>query len=187
MPRVGLSPDAVVDEAIRQGNESGLHALKLSTVAAALGVKTPSLYKHIDGLPGLLDAMALRGYRALLGALQRAAVARTGPEAVRAVCLAYYEFALNHPALYAALTPSHIHHGPDVQQVALDLLELVYAVLRSVGVPPGDLVHAARSLRSFLHGFVQLQQGRGFGLDESPAASFDYAVEHWILGVRGNF
>ena len=53
MPRAGLNGDRVVDEAERIADEVGLANLTLAALAERLGVRQPSLYKHIDGLAGL--------------------------------------------------------------------------------------------------------------------------------------
>ena len=63
MPRVGLSPQAVVDLALAvvdEGGPSGWAELGLSAVAHRAGVAVPSLYKHVDGLPALRSAVAAR-------------------------------------------------------------------------------------------------------------------------------
>ena len=61
MPRAGLTPTIVVDEAARCADRVGLDRLTLAAVAQQLGVALPSLYKHIRGLDGLQRELALRG------------------------------------------------------------------------------------------------------------------------------
>ena len=53
--RRGLDRDDVIAAAIRIVDTDGLDALSLKGVADALGVQSPSLYSHVDGLNGLLD------------------------------------------------------------------------------------------------------------------------------------
>ena len=60
MPRVGLNGDAVVDAALAVVDESGPQALTLATVAARVGVATPSLYQHVAGLAQLRARVAAR-------------------------------------------------------------------------------------------------------------------------------
>ena len=74
MPRAGLDRERVVDAAIAIADDEGLHAVSLARVAAALGVRPPSLYKHVDGRDALLRAIAVRSVRELTDALRAAAV-----------------------------------------------------------------------------------------------------------------
>jgi AcrR family transcriptional regulator len=60
MPRVGLSPGAVVDAAIGLLDSAGPEGVTLAAVAAVTGVATPSLYKHIDSLDSLRRLIAVR-------------------------------------------------------------------------------------------------------------------------------
>nr|MDT0664287.1 TetR family transcriptional regulator [Micromonospora sp. DSM 115978] len=53
MPRAGLSRDRVVAEAAALADTAGLDAVTLSTLADRLGVRVPSLYKHVDSLDDL--------------------------------------------------------------------------------------------------------------------------------------
>ena len=52
-PRAGVDRARVVEVAAKLADEVGLEALTLAQVAARLNVKLPSLYNHVDGLPGL--------------------------------------------------------------------------------------------------------------------------------------
>jgi hypothetical protein len=58
--RAGLSFEKVVETAIRIADKNGLNNLTLGRFAHDVGVKTPSLYEHINGLPGLQQAIRLR-------------------------------------------------------------------------------------------------------------------------------
>jgi hypothetical protein len=53
----------------------------------------------------------------------------------------------------------------------------VLDVLAGYGLTGADAVHAARALRSALHGFVSLEAAGGFGLPESLDESYDRLVE----------
>ena len=66
MPRAGLDGEAVVAAAAALADAEGLESVTLAKVAAGLGVKSPSLYVHVDGLAGLRRRIAARGARELL-------------------------------------------------------------------------------------------------------------------------
>ncbi len=50
---VGIDRARVVEVAAELADANGLDQLTLAQVAARLGVRLPSLYNHVDGLPGL--------------------------------------------------------------------------------------------------------------------------------------
>ena len=53
MPKKGLSRDRIVDAAAALVEQKGLENITLHELAGALGVKTASLYNHLQGLPEL--------------------------------------------------------------------------------------------------------------------------------------
>ena len=55
--RPALSRRRVVAEAMALADEQGLAALSMRALAGRLGVEAMSLYHHVDGKEGLLDAM----------------------------------------------------------------------------------------------------------------------------------
>lgn len=60
MLRSGVNRTRVVEEAEQVAGEVGLPSLTLTVFAERLGVRQPSLYKHIDGLPGLHRCISVR-------------------------------------------------------------------------------------------------------------------------------
>ena len=60
MARAGLSEAVVIEEAERLIDEVGLARLTLAELAARLGVRQPSLYKHIEGFDGLVRSISVR-------------------------------------------------------------------------------------------------------------------------------
>ena len=65
MPRAGLSRAVVVDVGARLADEAGLDRLTLAGVAAHVGVRLPSLYKHVRGLDDLQRGVAVLALREL--------------------------------------------------------------------------------------------------------------------------
>ncbi|MFD3685948.1 TetR/AcrR family transcriptional regulator [Nocardiopsis sp. NPDC058631] len=179
MPRAGLTPASVAEEAAVLSDEQGFAALSLASVAKRLGVATPSLYKHVDGLAGLRREVAVLGATGLGVWVQRAAVGRSGPEALRASADAYRGYAHAHPGRYAALQQAPKLVGAHLE-LSPDPVAVLAAVLRGFGIAEGQTVHAIRALRSALHGFVDLETNGGFGLPEDVDESFALLVEGFV-------
>jgi AcrR family transcriptional regulator len=162
VPRRGLDRAQVVDAAVAIADADALEAVTLSRVAAALGVKPPSLYNHVDGRDALVRAIALRALGELTDALRRAATGRAGTDALAAVARAQLAYARAHPGRYAA--------------TAAEAVEVLTAALAGLELEDDDAVHAIRALRSAVHGFAAIEAAGGFALGVDRDASFDYLV-----------
>jgi len=188
--KVGVTREQVVDAAVAIADRDGWGAVSLATVAAAVGVRSPSLYAHVAGLDGLRQQLAMRANRLLAESLT-AAVAehpRSAREALRGVGRAYRVFAHEHPGLYAALMPGPVldvggdehmtgEDGPDPVQVTV-------SVLARLGVPDGKQVHLVRMVLAMLHGFLDLEMAEAFGHDESIDESFESTLDTVIQAIE---
>ena len=183
--KLGLAAEDVVAAAAAIADAEGIDAVTLASVAARLGVRSPSLYAHVEGLEGLRRLLALRAARRMGAALGGAAAGRTGLDALRSLAHAYRRFAQEHPGLYAAAQRA-VRPGQD-DELYRALAEPVIPAVRGLaeaGVGEEDRIHLARAIRSALHGFVTLEQGGGFGMPESVDESFGRLVELLLSGVR---
>ena len=187
MPRAGLTPARVVAEAAALADSAGLDALTFAALADRLGVRVPSLYKHVDGLPAVRRQLALDGLAELHAALV-AAVRDTSPgrEALAAIAVAYRGFARSSPGRYAAAQKAPSLDEPDDTEwvVAGDAVTaVVLDLLTGYGIPPDLRIHAARALRAALHGFVDLERAGGFGLPDDVDLSYTRLIEVLDAGL----
>jgi AcrR family transcriptional regulator len=176
MARAGLDADAVVSAAAGLADAEGLAAVTLARLATDLGVRPPSLYAHVGGLPDLRRRLAARGAIDLAAELQTAAAGRAGEDALRAVASAYRDYARAHPGTYAALQRAPAGDDAEASAAAAKVVDVVLAVLRGYGLEGDDAIHAARGLRAALHGFVSLETEGGFGLPLPLDESFSRLV-----------
>ena len=182
--KVGLELADVVSAAAEVADTDGLEAVTLARVASALNVRAPSLYSHVEGLPGLRRELAVAAAGRMGAALAEAADGAHGADALRAVAYAYRRFALDHPGLYAAMlpTPDPVADEAGYQAFA-EPVRVVAAIFAELGLADSDLVHGVRAFRSALHGFVSLHASGGFGLPEDVDESFDLLVDLVVAGV----
>jgi AcrR family transcriptional regulator len=181
MPRAGLDAEAVVAGAAALADADGLAQLTLARLAAALGIRTPSLYAHVDGLGDLRARLGARGARELAGALQVAAAGRARGDALRAVALAYRGYAHAHPGTYAAMQIAS--DSAEFQAAGAEVVGLIVAVLRGYGLEGEPAIHAVRAIRSALHGFVSLEREGGFGIPVAVDDSYDKLVDMLDAGL----
>lgn len=176
MPRAGLTETAVIEEAERLADEVGLANLTLAALAQRLGVRQPSLYKHIAGMDSLQRSITIRARNELAGVLGRAAVGRARGDALVAMAHAYREWALQHPGRYASAQRAPMAGDLDDETASANVVQVAYDVMAGFELRDDDAVDAIRSLRAALHGFVALETGGGFGLPVSIDRSFDRLV-----------
>nr|WP_279590984.1 TetR/AcrR family transcriptional regulator [Modestobacter marinus] len=180
-----MSTAAVVAAGADLADEVGFAVLTMGGLAERLGVRTPSLYRHVAGQEDLNRRIAALALEEAADAIGAAIQGRAGRDALRAAARALRDFVLAHPGRYAAtigLEPT----GPDdpVAQAAAQLLEPFTAVLRGYDIAPADTTHALRALRSVFHGFATIEAGGGFQWATGTDESFDWLVDLVDLGLR---
>jgi len=147
-------------------DEHGAEALTMRRLAERLGMRAPSLYKHLPDKAALEVAVVATGLEDLAVALEEALAAAAEPLATLAA--AYRAFALAHPHLYLLMTNrplprEHLPAGVEDRAAA--------PVLRATG----DRARA-RAFWAFAHGMVVLELAGRF----PPDADLDTA---WQAGV----
>ena len=181
--RMGLDQASVVEAAAKLVDEEGIEQLTLGRLAERLHVKTPSLYNHIAGLPGLKHDLALYCLRDLLGCVTRATIGKSGAEAILALADAYRTYAKQTPGRYALTLQAPPPGDQEVQAAAQQVVEVVLAVLTPYKLGEEDAIHAIRGLRSIVQGFISLELAGGFGMPIDTEASFHWLIQLFIDGL----
>jgi len=190
VPRAGLSRALLTERAARLADENGWDQLTLASVAAAFGVRLPSLYKHVASLAELRRDVSVLGARELSDALMSSAVGRSGAPALQSMAQAYRGYAQQHPGRYTASVVAPAPGDEEHLQVAARVLEVLTAVLADFGLGGDDTIHAIRALRALLHGFVALEAAGGFALpldlDESYRRMVDGLARSLVQPPTGS-
>lgn len=184
MPRSGLDTTRVVAEAARIADADGLAEVTLARVAQSLGVRAPSLYNHVDGLPGMLRLLTLLSLGELTDAMRDAAVGRSGADALRSVALAYRAYAQEHPGRYAATIRAPSPDDEELAAAAWRAVEVIVAVLGAWGFTGDEVLQRVRVVRSALHGFISIEAEGGFGLALSLDESFELVLATLVAGLE---
>jgi AcrR family transcriptional regulator len=185
MPRAGLAPVSVTEAGAALADEVGFAGLSMGLLAERLGVKTPSLYKHVDGLADLAHRIAVLSATELGDAIRDATQGRAGSAALAAAAQAMRTYVKQHPGRYAAANAAR-SSGPDdpLAGASTRLLASLSAVLRGYDLDPGQEIHALRTLRSMLHGFATLEVDGGFRFDTDVNESFDWMINLIDQGLQ---
>lgn len=183
--KAGIDLDDVRAAAVEIADRAGYDGLTVAAVARELGIRSPSLYAHVDGLSGLRRLVAVEGAHRIAESLADAAGGTSGEHALRAFAVAYRAFAHRHPGLYDAVqadAPSP-DENPALAAALAEPVHLVAAALSDLDLPPERHVHLIRGIRSALHGFVDLERRGGFGLPEDIDTSFTALTDLILAGL----
>jgi AcrR family transcriptional regulator len=183
VPRAGLSTDRVVAEAMELADEVGLDQLTLAALAIRLGVRQPSLYKHVASLSSLQRLISMRGKAELADVLGRAAIGRARDDALVAMAHAWRTWALAHPGRYQAAERGAAPGDADHEGVSRRTIEVIEAVMDGYGLDGDDAIDAIRAYRAALHGFVSLEANNGFAFPASVDRSFDRLVRALVRAL----
>jgi AcrR family transcriptional regulator len=183
LPRAGLTRDSVVETAAIMADEVGLNSLTLAALAERLGVKQPSLYKHIDSLAGLHRSISLLAKRELGEAISRAAVGRSGADAIFAMSYAYRDWAIRHPGRYGVSQTPPSPGDVEDETTMMAAIQIIADVLTAYQLEGDDSVDAIRGFRSILHGFVSLETSGGFALKADINRSFDRLIQGFTVAL----
>jgi AcrR family transcriptional regulator len=165
-----LSPRAreIVDAALTLLAEEGPDGLSMRRLADRLGIRAPSIYKHLPDKQALEAAIISAGFELQAEAFEQ--VLQDSDDPLGALAGAYRGFAQAHPHLYRLMTERELRRdllAPGVESRA------ALPVYEAVGRDP-DL---ARAAWAFAHGMTILELDRRF----PPDADLDAA---WDRGIR---
>ncbi|HEX6555385.1 MAG TPA: WHG domain-containing protein [Ktedonobacteraceae bacterium] len=181
--RAGLDQASVVEAAVKLIDEEGIEQLSLGRLAERLGVRTPSLYNHVAGLPGLKHDLTLYCLHDLLDLILRSTVGKSRAEAIFALADAYRAYAREAPGRYALTVQAPGPEDQEVQALAQQLVDVVRAVLAPYRLSEEVAIHAIRGLRSIVHGFISLEVAGGFAMPVDLDASFHWLINLFIAGL----
>ncbi|MBE0697019.1 MAG: WHG domain-containing protein [Anaerolineaceae bacterium] len=189
-PRAGkvvLDRAAVVRKAAALVNAEGAAGLTINRLARELGVQPPSLYNHISGLADLRHELALLSTQALGECIINAVIGKSGADGIIAAAQAYRKYIKDYPGLYqSSLRASGNFTLPDPALGAAEerVVQVILALIDSLGLTGEDAIHAARAFRSIVHGFTMLEVAGGFGIPLDLDESFTRLVQMLVRGIE---
>lgn len=183
-PRNSINLNVILQAATEIVDTGGVEELSITSLAQKLDIRSPSLYNHFKGLQAIRKLLSIYGLEQLLNVLIRAAIGRSGDEAIREMAKAYVAFARSHPGLYEVTLLATGPLESDTQEVGQEIVDLVTQVLKVYQLEEMDTIHMARALRSILHGFASLEQKGGFGLPFDLDISLQTIIDTFLAGLH---
>lgn len=183
-PRAGLDTNTLILAAAELADGQGMEAVTLAALAAKLGVRSPSLYNHVNGLAGLRTLLAVYGLEQLYKVMSAGMEGLSGDAAVHAMGQAYVDFARRRPGLYETTLKAPEQGNTALEEAGERILSLIIHVLSVYELGDEGEIHAVRGLRSILHGFAALENKGGFELPLDRGASLTRLINTYISGIH---
>jgi len=182
--KVGLGKKAILEAAANMADEKGITNVTLKAIAAELGVKSPSLYKHIEGLEELNKELMLYGWKSLENELVRAAIGKSKDDAIVAMCYAYRKYATLHPGVFEAMQWYNMYQSDEHLKANEGIVSVLFQVLAAYDLTEEQKVHIVRMFRGFLQGFLTVEIHDGFGNPLPINDSFNFSLKIILNGIR---
>jgi AcrR family transcriptional regulator len=180
MPTPGRTSRPAIVHAARHILEAdGLEQLTMAQVARAVGVRPPSLYKHVRDRGELMRLIGNDAVAELLARLGDTASSGDPRADLAAIARAHRAFAHDYPETYQLLWG----RIPDEWRIDAQLnVRVSEPVLAAAGALAGaaDTLVAARTFVAWAQGFVSMELAGAFRLGGDVDAAFDYGVERLI-------
>lgn len=178
------SRDAIVDAARALLEEEGLEAVTMQRVADRVGVRGPSLYKHVTDRAALIRAVADSVVADLGRVLDESMRTGDPAEDLRAVTVAYREFVRARPHGYGLLfadLPDDLQ--PDPGALADLGRPLVDAARRLVG--DDEALATARTIVAWAHGFLSMELAGAFRLGGDLETAYRAGMDLILSAISG--
>jgi AcrR family transcriptional regulator len=155
----------------------GLDALTMHRVAATVGVRPPSLYKHVPSRGALIKLIVEDVVDDLAAALDGRGRAATPGDDLGAVARAFRLFAKQHPGTYRLIfapLPEEWRADP------VHLMAASRAVLTIAAALAGQdrSLEAARTITAWAHGFVAMELADAFRMGGDVDQAFEFGIDH---------
>jgi AcrR family transcriptional regulator len=178
---VGNVRTTLLDVAGALLREGGLTGLNLRELSNRTGVALGSVYHHFGSKHALLAALAVQGYASLKQRLT-AAVDPSSPRLVRALVVAYFDFAWAEPDLYALMVQAPVANDPGVRAArdeSFQVFETAIAAAPAAQGHPAETIHQISvAVWTCAHGAASLAPIQDEGSD---------LVEAMISGLEALF
>jgi AcrR family transcriptional regulator len=177
------SIDAIIAAGRAILDADGLNGLTMSRVAAAVGVRAPSLYKRVKDRGDLVRLIVNDIAAELTQTLEAAATSGDARSDLREIAVAFRAWALAHPEAFHLLfdrLPEGARVDPEVNARSAAALLRTAAELAG----PEHALEAARTVVAWANGFLNMELAGAFRLGGDVDRAFDFGVERLTRAIQ---
>lgn len=177
----------IIQTTIELADQKGLNGVSLKAVGELLGIKTPSLYNHVDSLEDLLRMVAHHGMQEMNAALTLAAVGKNQDEAMKGVAIAYLQYMCKHPGGYEVIQWVSWHQNEETAQLLQQFRELLLLLLATYDFDEKDHPAILRLWMGVLHGYTSMNLGAALQAPEQTEHEFMDALDTVLCGIHEKY
>ena len=170
-----VAAEALVDR-------DGTNALTMSALAADLGLRTPSLYNHVDSLEALRGEIQNRAMAELGSRCRSAAMGKVGEPGLRALARTLRKFAATHPGRYE-LAMRAAYDKDAFDAASADAISALAAIVSSFGVRE-LAIEVQLAVFAAVHGFIALKNSGLINDSFDVEKVFDLVVDMVVDQVQ---
>jgi len=141
------------------------------------------LSERVATIPEMRRILAVKGYRELREAVERAIAGQTGADALRAMMQAMRRYALDRPGMSAATFRTPETDSPEWRAASMELGAVALGVFGQLGVRGEEALHALRMVRAIVRGFVLHEMGSSFLEPLSHDQSYELTIKVFTEGL----
>lgn len=184
MSKTRLDASLVITKAAQLANKVGLEQITLKMLAEELGIKSPSLYNHINGLDDLRKQLMIYGWKQMQEQIAQSVIGISGYDALKAMCYAFYDYATDNPGVFNAMLWYNKFQNEETSEATSGLLSIIFKVVAGLNLPEEYGFHLIRTFRGFLEGFSLLVNNESFGHPLPIRESFELSLTILIDGIK---
>ena len=181
--KMRVSREAVIRTASELIDEKGLYQVALKDVADKLGIRTPSLYNHIDSLDELLHEVAHAGMRAMNTQMMQSVLGKTAKDALKAAAVEYLNYMILHPGIYETIQWISFHGTKETEALLEQYHSLLQVLVRSCDFPSEKTSEIVDMFTGLLHGYTTQQLGKALKTPDPVRRQLCLAIDALLTGI----
>ncbi|PBF72915.1 TetR/AcrR family transcriptional regulator [Clostridioides difficile] len=168
-------------------NKDGLNKVSLKVIAEKLGIRTPSLYNHIESLDDLLLEVAHKGMREMNSQMIKAAIGNFGDTAIKCISIAYFNFIISNPGVYETIQWATWHGNNETLEIFDEYKSLLEKLILSCNLNTKNTGEVLNLIMSVLHGYSTLQLGKSLLSKEEAIKGIVDSIDTVLLGIHKKY
>lgn len=165
----------------------GLNNVSLKIIAEELGIRTPSLYNHIESWDQLMREVAHNGMRAMNSQMIQVAIGKTGVQAINAVSSAYFSYMIEHPGIYETIQWATWHGNNETAAIFNEYKNLLSQLIDTLPLNQEKNNEILDLLIGVLHGFTTMQLRNAFSKPQETIAELLVAIDTVLRGIMQKY
>lgn len=184
MAKANIDKETIINKAVEIVNSVGIDKVTLKMLAENLGIKSPSLYNHIEGIDDLKKQLMIYGWKQAEQRITLAVIGVSGYDAIRAMCYAFYDYVIENPGVFNVMLWYNKFQSEEMEMATAQLLTIIFKITSSLNIPDDYCFHLIRTFRGFLEGYFLLVNNGSFGHPLPIFESFEISIEVLIAGIQ---